>query len=896
MGSIDGRHARAAAGALLLAASLAASGLLATPAPAAPAAPAAAPKRIQLNAHDESVRDVLLRIGDLAHLSIIIADDVRGNVNLTLHDATADEAVHAVCAQLRLRCARDGRTVSVSLESSVVVPLTIVPAARAANVLRTMYPRLGVRTEPGGNSLVISGTASDIASARAIIQGLDVRDASKPTTEALVLRTQPASVVADRLRSLYPAAKITVVSRTTMLVSATPADMTQIKALVGGIDAPTPGPSAAPVSSEAVKVLQRRPQDVARAVNAQIPHVRAAVSGSAVALSGTPEDVNRAKALIAQLDTPAFGARYVQIYRIKNVDATSVAELIRRSFPDAGVTVDASLNALSVTATAGDHQRIADGIARLDGTGAANSTGEPGNNVIGGGVASSHEVIQLQSIIPSQGYGATTTAQDIASAVQSALQVSAPDLRVTVPNGTQTLIVTGSPTSVRAAKELIAELDVVPQSVVLDTEILELDESSSRNLGLQLGTTTIGTTFSEVQPTPDPTTGQPGRLIRLQPLTRTGIAFQVAVNLLVQNGKARVLADPRITTISGRTATIRAGDSISILTTVGGGSGTVATTQLQTFQTGVTLDITPIVTNNGDVNVALHPVVNSLSGFLNNVPQIATRDTQTSVHLHDNETLVIGGLIQESSQQATSKIPLLGNLPVIGRVFRNENTNSTRNELIIVVTPHVLRGNETSTVPGVAAPPGMAVPTARPLPTLPPNASFPTAPPSAAPARTIAPKAAKSPAPGSPGPSASPGAVSGSPGPSASPVSTPSAFAQANVYVYGSPPPSTYAGPNDAPQIFFAQLQPTVLTANTTVRVSVITTTNVQKVTIGTAGSRIGLSPLGSGTWQGVFPANTLQLPPTATTVQLSLVAARGDGQSATIQLPVSLQRADVVL
>ncbi|HZW54461.1 MAG TPA: secretin N-terminal domain-containing protein, partial [Candidatus Elarobacter sp.] len=398
MGSIDGRHARAAAGALLLAASLAASGLLATPAPAAPAAPAAAPKRIQLNAHDESVRDVLLRIGDLAHLSIIIADDVRGNVNLTLHDATADEAVHAVCAQLRLRCARDGRTVSVSLESSVVVPLTIVPAARAANVLRTMYPRLGVRTEPGGNSLVISGTASDIASARAIIQGLDVRDASKPTTEALVLRTQPASVVADRLRSLYPAAKITVVSRTTMLVSATPADMTQIKALVGGIDAPTPGPSAAPVSSEAVKVLQRRPQDVARAVNAQIPHVRAAVSGSAVALSGTPEDVNRAKALIAQLDAPAFGARYVQIYRIKNVDATSVAELIRRSFPDAGVTVDASLNALSVTATAGDHQRIADGIARLDGTGAANSTGEPGNNVIGGGVASSHEVIQLQSI------------------------------------------------------------------------------------------------------------------------------------------------------------------------------------------------------------------------------------------------------------------------------------------------------------------------------------------------------------------------------------------------------------------------------------------------------------------------------------------------------------------
>src|SRR6202035_3366487 len=164
-----------------------------------------------------------------------------------------------------------------------------------------------------------------------------------------------------------------------------------------------------------------------------------------------------------------------------------------------------------------------------------------------------------------------------------------------------------------------------------------------------------------------------------------GLSFQAQVNLLIQNGKARVLADPRITTISGRTATIRAGDSISILTTVGGGTGTVATSQLQTFQTGVTLDITPIITNNGDINVALHPVVNSLSGFLNNVPQIATRDTQTSVHLRDNETLVIGGLIQESTQQQVNKIPILGSLPIIGRAFRNENTTSTRNELIIVV-------------------------------------------------------------------------------------------------------------------------------------------------------------------------------------------------------------------
>ena len=271
------------------------------------------------------------------------------------------------------------------------------------------------------------------------------------------------------------------------------------------------------------------------------------------------------------------------------------------------------------------------------------------------------------------------------------------------------------------------ELDVVPPSVILDTEILEIDENSSKNLGLQLGTS-ISTTFSETTPLPDPVTGQAGRLMRLQPITRTGLSLGAVLNLLIQNGKGRVLADPRITTISGRTATIRAGDSISILTTVGGGTGTVATTQLQTFQTGVTLDITPIVTSNGEVSVALHPVVNSLSGFLNNVPQISTRDTQTQVHLHDNETLVIGGLIQESTTSQENKVPVLGDLPLVGRVFRNTNSTTTRNELIIVVTPHLLGPNGNGLTVPTAAKPGIGIPTPEALPTLPPSAVFPASP------------------------------------------------------------------------------------------------------------------------------------------------------------------------
>ena len=857
---------------------------------AAPAPPAAAAKRIQVSAHDEPVRDVLLRIGELAHLNVTIADDVRGNVNLSLHDATADEAVRAVCTQLSLRCVRDGRTVAVYTQTSVVVPLSIVRAGRAADMVRQLFPRLGVRVDAAANALVLAGTQTDIAAARAVIGGLDVRDATKPTTEAITLRTQSAQNVADRLRPLYPGAKITVLSRGTMLVSATPPDLAQIKTLVAGIDAPTPPPLSQPVSSEAVKVSQRRPQDVARAVTAQIPRVRTAVSGTSITFTGAPDDVNRAKALVAQLDLPPFGMRYVQIYRIHNVDAKSVADLIRSSFPSVAVTVDASLNAISVSANAAEQQRIGDGIATIDGTGAnAQNAGAPG----GGGAPSSHEVVQLKSIIPGgTGQGAaSTTPQDIGAAVQSALQGSFPDLRVTVPNGTQQLILTGSPQAIRAGRELIEELDVVPQSVVLDTEILELDENSSKNLGLQLGSPAVSTTFTEQQPPLD-ANNNPVRLIGIQPFGRTPLQFSATLNLLISRGNARVLADPRITTLSGRTATIRAGDTISVLTTTGGGAGTIPTQQLQSFQTGVTLDITPLITNNGELTVALHPVVNSLTGLSGQgIPEISTRDTQTTVHLRDNETLVIGGLIQENSQRTETKIPLLGSLPLIGGAFRNNQTTSTRNELIIVVTPHIISATgATSTVPSAAVPPGMIVPTPRPLPTVPPNLPFPSAAPGQPrrrPVVTPAPQPAATPvaqATGTPAPPAGP-VVTAPP----TPAATPAALAQANVFTFGSPPPNTSAAPGDSPQIFYAQLQPTILTPGTTVRVSAITTTNVQKVTIGLGNTNVSLASLGNGIWQGVFAANALSIAPTATNVQLTLIAIRNDGQTASIPIPVSV-------
>ena len=759
-----------------------------------------------------------------------------------------------------------------------VLAVQVIGASRAAAVLRALYPRDRITVDAGANALVVVAPPDDVAGMRTILQGIDVRNPTRPVTDAVQLRNaNPAAVVA-RLHAIFPGARIALAPNKTLLIAANPTDLAQIKALIATIDTPpaAPVPSAAPV--EAVRVTKAAPRDVARAIAHQFRAVRASVAGQSVLLGGPPDDVAKAKALVALIDQPQAGVRFTQVYRLRFVDARSVGDLIARSFRDAQVTTDAALNALSVVATAAEHQRIADALAQLDASSAATagSNGppvqQPGSvDVAAGGI----EVISLKAAAPGLNGAPSSSATDIATTVTQALQGQAPDLRITVPPNATQLVLTGSPYAIRLAKGLIEQLDVEQKLVVLDTEILEVDESAAKNLGLSFSSPVVSSTFSETTPV-SPDGGTPPPFIKFQPLTRTPLSFGLSLNLLIQTGKGRVLADPRITTISGRTATIRAGDNIAILTTTGGGTGTVATTQLQTFQTGVTLDITPVVNAGNFITVALHPTVNSLAGISNGIPQIATRDTQTTVAMREDETLIIGGLIQDTTTSFDTKIPLLGDLPLVGRAFRNSTLNRSRNELIITVTPHVVTPGTQFVSPG---PPLPAIPTAAPLPTLAPHTVLPRAR-ATRPPPVHAPTATPDSAPPPPVPGATP-----RPAQSASPAPA----GDTNAFAFGQPPASNLAGPADPVRIFAVTFAPTVVRNGTPVRFAAITSTNVARLTIGRPGFETSIAQIAPGRWESAYNFTTSGPAPPQGPAPLVVTAARADGASATLKIPITV-------
>lgn len=594
---------------------------------------------------------------------------------------------------------------------------------------------------------------------------------------------------------------------------------------------------------------------------------------------------------IAQLTTPQANVRFAQLYKLRFLAAKSVADVLRRSFSNVQVSVVGDVNALSIVANAAQHRRIAEALAQLDAPPAARAAAPSGvrPQEIAPAVSSPAtgvDVVTLHAAIPGVNGVPSSSASDISAAVMQALSPSLPDLRITLYANQSQLLLTGSPNSIRIARELIDKLDALQKMVVLDVTILEVDESVSKDLGLSLLPAVISTTYAETTPGAPASGGAAPPLLGLQQLSRSPLSLGVQLNLLIQSGKAKVLADPKLTTISGRTASLRAGDNIAILTTTGGSVGTVATTQLQTFNTGVQLDITPVINADNFISVTLHPTVNNLSSILNGVPQISTRDVQTTVALHEGQSLIIGGLIEDSYNRSETKVPLLGYLPLLGPLFTRSTVSGQRNELVITVTPHIIDPT-TAIVPPVG--PAMTeFPAPAVMPTFPPE--------STAPARGKAARGANSSTfialPGEPQ-SGGTSPIGPQPAP-ATPIPPAASAMSPGAYVFGRRPAVLpVSGPNDPPRIIFAQVAPQLIKSGTPISLEAVTTPNVTRLVVQLGVGTISMHQSAPGLWDATVP---FSVPKTQSTQMTSiripavLTASRIDGVAASLTVPLTFQ------
>jgi general secretion pathway protein D len=277
--------------------------------------------------------------------------------------------------------------------------------------------------------------------------------------------------------------------------------------------------------------------------------------------------------------------------------------------------------------------------------------------------------------------------------------------------------ITGTPERIARVKDQIALIDIPVDSVILETQFVELTEQGVKNIGIdlnnaagQIAVATVGT-GANVPFGQDPNTILPSGQV------------QAAIYAQVQRGEGRIVSRPRIAAQSGSTAKIITGDALPILTniTLSGVNG--VSQQVQYVNVGVTLQIAPRVSPDGFVTSQIYGVVSSVTGYSQGYPTISQREAETSASVRDGETFVIGGLTQENSISTRSRIPLLGDIPVVGNLFRNRRSTRAKTELYIIITPRIVRHrrfDDQAIAPGAAPIPG--IPPSAPVP---PNGGVP---------------------------------------------------------------------------------------------------------------------------------------------------------------------------
>ena len=284
--------------------------------------------------------------------------------------------------------------------------------------------------------------------------------------------------------------------------------------------------------------------------------------------------------------------------------------------------------------------------------------------------------------------------------------------RVYVNPEVNALILFGTPAEYERVKNLLATLDVELKQVSVEAKIVAIDKNASKNLGVEWF-------WSTLPQYPEPTvTDNYDSLGRYTGSTRSidrqydansgygiikfgrsheGFPFEfyygARLNALVTDGKAKILSRPNVTTIQGREAVINVGGSVPIPTTQT--TNSTVTTSFEYRDAGIILKYTPRINADGTITATIHTEVSTPQYIADlKAYRFNTRSADTTVTVRDGEPMVIGGLIGAEEEKSVSKIPFLGDLPILGALFRNHRKSKSESELMIFLTAHVIGNGE----------------------------------------------------------------------------------------------------------------------------------------------------------------------------------------------------------
>jgi type II secretory pathway component GspD/PulD (secretin) len=259
---------------------------------------------------------------------------------------------------------------------------------------------------------------------------------------------------------------------------------------------------------------------------------------------------------------------------------------------------------------------------------------------------------------------------------------------IKVDEGGNRLVCFTSPRVIYEIEKVVRSIDQPHILVLLETRLIEVSMDRLGQYGIEWGDLFPLSTGIKYQESPLTDGFAMSNWLQME------LPINVTLDLLVSNGDARVLMDSKLTTTNNREASLHIGEIVPYtiqsynLTSSGG-----ANQQIQKEEVGVKILMTPHINDDNQITLTMEPEVSSIAGWKGpnaDMPMVRVRKTRTTVRVEDNQTIFLAGLLSEETSEEIRKLPLLGDIPVIGLIFQHKKKITSKKNLIIEIKPRIV--------------------------------------------------------------------------------------------------------------------------------------------------------------------------------------------------------------
>ncbi|WP_448657672.1 type II secretion system secretin GspD [Sphingomonas sp. CJ99] len=610
---------------------------------------------VVVNMRDVDITTVADQVSRITGRTLILDPQVKGNVTVTSAAPLSPNGVWELFLSVlrangfaavrsgsgwrvvpAANAVRDGGVPTRSASGEQVVTrmirLSNVPAAEAARIARPLIAVFGsVEPLDSPNAIVVTDYADNVRRIEQIVRSLD--GGGGQTFVAIVLRNGSAEAVAEAIQRVMGDGQ---------------------------------GAGATRVAADA--------------------------RSNTVIVRGTPSAVDEARRMIASLDAPGGATPQTRVFRLSYADAESVTEVLRGVLGiDTGATNPVARSLQSRNGAAGTSRNSPS--AAVAGLIAANQDAQ----AAGGGQGAAP--LQLPSEVNG---GREATPQGF----------STPDITVQPAPEINALVVRATPAMIASIETVIRELDVRRPQVMIEAAIAEITGDDAEALGIQLGTSAAvlnqvegaGTSFTTAGPSLGqilgaldvPAAALFGQLGGFNGNVSVGDTFSILVQALGQSTRANLLSKPQVTVLDNSPAEFIAGQEVPFITgSILTGNGTANPfTTIERKDVGITLRVLPRVNAGETVRLEIVQEASSLpTGLPTSAADLITnrRQISTTVLADNGEVIVLGGLITDDRSETQQKVPVLGDIPIVGELFKSRRETQQKRTLFIFLKPTILR-------------------------------------------------------------------------------------------------------------------------------------------------------------------------------------------------------------